>query len=201
MRSNEVHLADLVAGPFGANTPLDFGREFFVGCPITKQGPQIEFVDGEKTITQLALGSQAHPVAVSTERLGDARDHADLAFAVEETESLRRFVTPLDGFKREDLANSGDDFFLTDNPVVAPALVGVERHPLDKPNNNTFVSTETSEVNKFVVVDTPHHHTVDLDRLETGFDCCVDAIEHRVEFVSPSQLEETILLQANRVRC
>ena len=75
MGPNEVHLADLVAGPFGADAAFDLGGDVFVGCTRAQQGPQIKLVDCEQAVAQLAFGSQPNPVAVAAERLGDAGEN------------------------------------------------------------------------------------------------------------------------------
>ena len=48
------------------------------------------------------------------------------------------------------------------------------------------------EVDDLVVVDAPHHHAVDLHRVEPGVDRGVDAGEHPVELVAPGELEEDL---------
>ena len=54
--------------------------------------------------------------------------------------------------------------------VATPRAVGVEGHELDEAHADALLATEGGEVDDLVVVDAPHHHAVDLHRIEAGLD-------------------------------
>ena len=76
---DEVDLVDLVAGPLGADGALDLAPRASSSAPPRINVAQVELVGGEQAGAELAVGGEAHPVAVAAERLGDRRDDADLA--------------------------------------------------------------------------------------------------------------------------
>src|SRR6476620_11901112 len=86
--ANEIDLADVVSRPLRANRALDRGGEpvVEVGRVAPQDRTEVGFVEGEQTGAELALGCQPDAVTVLAERLGDARDHADVADTVAVTE-------------------------------------------------------------------------------------------------------------------
>src|SRR2546430_10926115 len=80
-------------GPLRADGPLDLGRESVVDLNtvvllvragrVPQDRPQVELLQREQARAELALGGHPHAVAVVAERLGDARDHADVTGTVE----------------------------------------------------------------------------------------------------------------------
>ena len=73
-----------------------------------------------------------------------------------------------------------------------PGAVGVERHELDEAHAHALGSPEGGEVDDLVVVHAPHHHAVDLHRVEPGVERGVDAGEHLVEVVAPGEARRTV---------
>src|SRR4029453_16850552 len=55
---------------------------------------------------------------------------------------------------------------------------------------DALVAAEGRQVDDLVVVDAPHDHDVDLDRVEPGLAGGVDAVEHPLELVAPGELDE-----------
>ena len=68
---DEVDLVDPVPGPLRADGPLDPRRQLVVGLAGAHRRAQVELVGGEQARAELAVGGEAHPVAVAAERLGD----------------------------------------------------------------------------------------------------------------------------------
>src|SRR5581483_4227885 len=135
--ADEVDLADVVAGPFGAHGPLDGGGQLAVGA---EQGPQVELVDREQAGAELTLGGEADPVAALAERPGDAGDATDLAPAVEVAVAGGRLGAVHDGLEGVDGVDGGHDLVGGHNLVGAPGPVGVEGHELDEPHLHALVA-------------------------------------------------------------
>jgi hypothetical protein len=62
--AHEGDLADLVAGPLGADGGADFVCDFVVGGAIAQQCAHVEFASGEETRAELALCGEAQAVDV-----------------------------------------------------------------------------------------------------------------------------------------
>ena len=155
--------------------------ELVVGGAGPQRAPQVGLVDGEEAGPELAVGGEAHPVARRAERVGDRRDHADLALAVDVAPPLGRLVAPDHGLERPPGADGADDLGGRHDLVGLPAAVGVERHELDVADLDAPVAAEGGELDDLVVVDAPHHDGVELHRREAGVEGGVDALEHPVE--------------------
>ena len=56
--------------------------ELAVGLSASNRSAEIELVGGEQTGTELTVGGEPYPVAVTAERLGDTGNHPDRAAAV-----------------------------------------------------------------------------------------------------------------------
>jgi len=194
MWSNKVHLANLMASPLCANTAFNFCSELFVGRTVSHKRAQIELVDGKQAVSELTLGGESHSVAVAAKRLCHAGDNTDFTDAIEIPEPLSGFMASLNGLQWENFTDGSHDLFLTHDPIVRPAFVGIEWHPFDESNHDAHVTTKTSEVHELVIIHASHDDTVDLYRVKTSFERCINAIEDRVEFISTSQLKEPFLL-------
>src|SRR5690242_18719156 len=79
-----------MAGPLRADGALDLRSKSVVDLNIIvsagrvpQDRPQVELLQREQARAELALGRHSHAIAVVTERLGHARDHPDVAGAVE----------------------------------------------------------------------------------------------------------------------
>ena len=89
-----------------------------VGGAGCARSPQVELVEGEQAVAQLALGGEADPVAGLAERLGDARDDADdaagmPAAAGRGSGTARPALAPrTDRLEREDLGDAAHDLGL-----------------------------------------------------------------------------------------
>ena len=86
---------------------------------------------------------------------------------VEETEPIGRSgAAGGHHFDRIDRVDRLDDLVLTDDLVVHPVTLGVERHELDEAHLDVLLASECGEVDDLVVVDAPLDDRVDLDRGE-----------------------------------
>ena len=154
--------------------------------PAAHGGHQIELPRGEQARAELPLGGEAHPVAVAAERFGHRRDHADAARPVEIAEPVcRRRAASGQLLERVDGVDRLDDLVLTDDLVVHPVTVGVERHELDEAHLDAAAAAVVGERDDLVVVDAALDHGVDLDRVESGLLGRLDAVEDVDELVSP----------------
>ena len=95
---------------------LDRRGDLVVGPPSRSSLEQVELVGGEQAGAELAVGGEAHPVAVAAERLGDRRDHADRAAAVEVAPAVgRRRAAGRHLLERVHGVDRGDDLVLADD--------------------------------------------------------------------------------------
>ena len=166
-------------------------RHLIVGRAGAHRGAQVELVVGEQARAELAVGGEAHPVAVAAERLGDRRDDTDRATPVEVAPPVgRRRAAGRHLLERVDGVDRRDDLVLADDLVVHPVRTGVERHELDEPHLDVAVAAERRQVDDLVVVDAALDDGVDLHRVEPGLLGGLDAVEHVGELVTPGHLLE-----------
>src|SRR5215218_6511677 len=138
--ADEVDLADAVAGPLGPDRrPHELG-EVVIGSPGAEYGAEVELLQREQACAELAFGRHPHTVAVVAERLGDARDHADVAEAVAVAEPRSRLgiADGRLGLEGEHGVDAVEDLLGRDDLVHAPGAFGVERHELDEPQTDTL---------------------------------------------------------------
>src|SRR5439155_21526684 len=138
--ADEVDLPDPVAGPLRADRALDLGGEgaFDIDGIAAHDRAQVELVEREQAGAQPALGRDPDAVAMVAERLGHARDHADVAPTVDVREPLGRLRVPRarhrQALQREHRVDPLEDLAGGDDPVGAPRAIGVEGHELDEPH-------------------------------------------------------------------
>ena len=128
-------------------------------------GAQVDLVEREQARAELTLGGDAHAVTALAERLGDARDHTDVADAVEITPAggglhVRDRSTTPTGTPRDAL----DDLVRGNHLRFTPRALRVERHELDEAHSDPAFASEAREVDDLVVVHAAHHDRVDLHR-------------------------------------
>ena len=169
--------------------------EFGTRCTSTQDRAHVEFVEREQARAELALGGEPHPVAVPAERLGDAGDDPDLTAAIEIPVALGGFVGAHNRLGRKLSRDCRQDLVGRHDDICIPHIAGFERHELDEADLDAPLAAIPGEVHHFVVVDAAHHDRVDLHWVETGIDGRVDAVEHPVQLISASQLQESIALQ------
>ena len=101
---------------FVADGRLDHRRRGRRRCRRRSTSSSVDLGRGEQARAELALGGQAHAVAVAAERLGDRRDHADRATAVEVPPAVgRRRAARRHLLQREHGVDRGDDLVLADD--------------------------------------------------------------------------------------
>ncbi len=181
-----------MTGPLGGHVGLERGGEIVVGSAGPQQAAQVDLVDREEAVPEVAVGGETDPVAAPAERSGDAGDHAELAGAIAVPESCGGIVALVERFQRVDPTDPLDDLLEGDDAVTGPSAVRIERHVLDESDRHPTLASVRREVEEFVVVDAAHHDGVDLHRVQPDFNCGVDAIEHLNELVAPRQLEESV---------
>ena len=122
--------------------------------PAAHGTAQVELVGREQARAELAVGGQADAVAVAAEGLGDARDHADRAVAVEVAPPVRRGrAAGRELLERVHGGDAADDLVLADDRPAGPPARGVERHELDEAHLDAVLAAERGEVDDLVVVD------------------------------------------------
>ena len=155
----------------------------------------VELVEREQAGAELALSRQSHPVAVVTERLGDAGNDTDMSAAVEVSIALGRLIGSPDGLGREHLRDRRQDLVCGHHHCRRPDVTGLERHELDKADFDIALPSEPGKVDDLVIVDAAHHDGVDLGRREPGVNGCIDAVENSIQLVPPGQLKKPVTLQ------
>src|SRR5918996_1453505 len=168
------------------------GDQTHPGRPVA---PPLPLAAREEARPQLAVGGQADAIARAAERPRHRRDDAHLAPTVEVGEALGGLVAPADRLDRVEHLDGRQDLLLADDGVRPPALVGVERHPLDEAHDDAPLPPERRQVDDLVVVDAPHHDGVDLHGVEPRLLGGGDAVEHVVELVAARQLDEAVAPQ------
>ena len=128
----EVDLADPVPGPLRAPPrPSIAAREPVVEIGFVETAPARNTTrrsvssSANRHVRNCALRRDAHTIAVVAERFTHARDHADVADAVAEHETLRRFdVVGIAGLEREHRVDAiedllrGNDFVADSTPLA-----------------------------------------------------------------------------------
>ena len=165
-------------------------------------GAEIGFVERKETRAELAFRGEPHAIAVVAERLGDARDHADVADAVAIDETFRRLdvLAVIRALRRRVRAGTprrcargsrrrARPCRSLHSPCASSGMNSMNR------TADTVVAAEAREVDDLVVVDAAHHDRVDLDRREAGVARRVDPGKHAVELVALRQREEAVATQ------
>src|ERR671937_1269829 len=167
--ADEAGVGDPVLQLLVANGEADVPRELLLGSTRAKRFLQVPLAPREETGPKLAVGGEADPVAGRAERLGDRIDEADLAGAVGEAEAARgrrRRRRQLD--ERPALLDQGPDLAAGQDAVLAPDLVGVERHELDEADDVRLAARELGESRHLLLGEALERDAVDLDRPELG---------------------------------
>src|SRR5271157_1461834 len=79
---NESGGVDLVPLPLGGDGFTDGADDLFVAGAAAEQAADIGLPEGEQAVAQLAVGSQADPLAAHAEGAADRGDHADASAAI-----------------------------------------------------------------------------------------------------------------------
>src|SRR5205823_6403377 len=125
----ETGLANMVARLFFADDGMDVGDELGIGVAGAHAPGKAVIEDGEKTGTDLSVGGDANPAAMSAERMRHRGDDADLAAAVIELEAARclaALVFDLD--QRPELVHLTQNLVQRDHHLRRPYPVFLERH-------------------------------------------------------------------------
>ena len=69
-------------GPLVRHRFLDCADQILIGSARAEDGAQIGLLQGEQTGAKLAFCGKAHTIAITTERLRDARYYANVTAAV-----------------------------------------------------------------------------------------------------------------------
>ena len=172
--------------------------QLVVAAAAAQDGPQVELPRLEQARAELALGGEAHPVAVAAERLRDAGDDADVALPVGVEPPIGGRRSPTAGrHERVDGIDGGHDLVLAHDLGPVPRAGGVEGHELDEAHADAGVAPQVGDVDDLVVVHAPLDDAVDLHRVEARLLRGVDAVEHPLQVVAAGDGEEA--LAAERV--
>src|SRR5680860_825284 len=141
------------------------GRELFVRTSATHQGTQVMAARRKQAGEQLAVRRDPDPRAGMAERLGDARDHPDLAAPVPVTPShgCLAVVVWRDLLQRQFGVDAADDLGRWNHLAHLPAIARADIHELDE-TQNVWRTLEVAchRHNVLIILAALHHH-VDLD--------------------------------------
>ena len=186
---------------------VDRVGEVVVGAAVAQHRAEVDLVEREQARAELALGGDAHAVAVLAERLGHARRSRRRRRGRRRSGTARRArraparahaLARRAGTRRRSGRGSrapGTTWSIVHSPGR------VERHELDEAHADAAVAPERGEVDDLVVVDAADHDRVDLHGVEAGVERGVDPGEHPVELVAAGQREEACRGAACRARC
>jgi len=78
--------------------------------------------------------------------------------------------------------------------LIGPLALRIEWHELDETNGDALFTTKGSEIDNFILIHTAHDNTVDFYGRQTCSLCRSNTFKHTIEFVTASDLFETITL-------
>ena len=133
-----------------------------------RRGAQVGLGVGEQAVAHLAVGSQANPVAIPTERAADAGDDPDRGGAAVDEETLGGALPLPDRGVNENRSRRRAS--ISSAVTIAPAATvpRVEGHLLDEAKFVAALQAPPQEVRHISVVDVAHRDSIDLDRREPG---------------------------------
>src|SRR5688500_14388844 len=158
-----------------------FGRE---GCAeeglewksIAQRRAKVRLGVAEETGTQPSVRGQANAVTASAVGMRHRGDDADAARRIVETEIAGWSVASHrigHGLERADSADGTQSLLARYHAVPGGFTQVAYGHELDESHVPWPVDREPGEVRDLIVVDSAHHHHVDLDRREPGMLCGV----------------------------
>ena len=138
---------------------------------------------GKQTGVELPVRRDPGACAAPAERLGDRGNDAYFAATVHVPETGGNFarVVRRQGDQRYLAVDQSNDFAGRNHVVHQPAVGGAHVHELDEAQDVIRPAEVLCHGHDLVLVHTPLHHHVDLDRTKPGFDGGGDAFEHSLQ--------------------
>src|SRR5437016_1294949 len=183
-RRHKIRFSDVVAGLLAIYHTVDKGHEFVVGSSATHQFVQVVVPDRKQASTNLAIGGDAHPAAMTAEGMGHGGDDANLTHAIIKNIAACGFAAIMGDFdQRPVFGHAAQNLVQRDHDIRGPDPVFFQRHELDETQHYAFFPGKPAEGDDLVFVEATHQDAVDLHRSQTGTLSSTNSRQHAVESV------------------
>jgi len=173
-------------------------RQVSVCSTSTKEGFNVHFLIRKKTVAQLAVGSEADAVTGWTKVVADRADNADDTFRIGPAKMAGRAVGVLGDhlFQWGHSKELGKNLIGTNVVLQDPLAIVINAHELYKANVIRSLKGQFRQVQNLVVIDSPHHHHIDLYRIQSGVLGCPDTSPHPVELITAGDAQKFLRLES-----
>src|SRR6185437_6815298 len=171
-------LAVLVAAP--DPDAAQYFDQLIIARAAAQRVAQAGSPGSEETGVQHAVRRQTRTRAVAAKGLSDGRDEADFPATVGEGIALCHFAAVLaaERLERPALADTRQQLPRGHHELLAPVVAVADVHVLDEADYYAGAAEALYQIEHRMIVDTPLHHRIDLDRLEPRAPRLLDSRQH-----------------------